>query len=331
MRAFNPEDEEQEVEFTRGQLGRLLDLEEIARRTLTHGPVTSEEFATRIHRVGQDTETFRWTAEKTLSRVLSVAKSLGHEVYMAPDPNDELGRYVVTFADVGGLLEDVAREIDRLTLEEADPEETKRLEATAKRLYLASETPEQRERRLREYNAKWRRSLRDRDICMQCTKSKARPGSVFCKPCAEKHSQKMLDRYYIRKKSDLCVVCGQPKDGGDLTVCERCAKVRSAIDRKSYLAHVESRRARGLRGKTEAREKGFCLVCKKRPAIPGREKCEECKTRRAKQRAELIGQGICPECKKRPAVEGATLCLDCKKRSLEKKEAYRERQRRRLA
>jgi hypothetical protein len=71
-----------------------------------------------------------------------------------------------------------------------------------------------------------------------------------------------------------------------------------------------------------AREEGRCQQCCKRPAIPGRSRCEECYARyvarspqdaenKKKQREQAVANGLCYTCCKRPVKEGCRNCEHC--------------------
>lgn len=62
-------------------------------------------------------------------------------------------------------------------------------------------------------------------------------------------------------------------------------------------------------------ERGMCIRCGKRPAVPNRKHCNEClESARLSTKQSYDtrkAQGICVKCGKRPAAPGKVKCTEC--------------------
>lgn len=98
-------------------------------------------------------------------------------------------------------------------------------------------------------------------LCTRCGQPNDRPGHSACSKCAER----VMNRYYRRKGSGLCIDCGKPVYGAT-TRCKACNDRRNAWHRKVY---------------HECLEKHICTKCQKYTAAPDRTKCEVCLAKEA--------------------------------------------------
>jgi hypothetical protein len=94
-------------------------------------------------------------------------------------------------------------------------------------------------------------------------------------------------------------------------------RAEQAADWGPYLRDLRAR----------AVSKGRCYECRKRPARPGRRRCEVCAERHGKLRRDTQEKGTCYELCGRPRASGRIRCPDCLVRAAARAQARRDERR----
>jgi len=280
----------------KAQLGRLIDLEEIAKRTVGGDRVNIDFIADRLLATeAVQPRDRRRVADRRARALFDEARFLKHVVSFQPDPEaEEHAQWVVTFDDLEGFLRAVSKKIESL-IGRSDNAATLRYE----RLKLAG-------------------------LCVFCGKAQPRTGMVSCRDCAND----FRERRERRIEAGLCPDCRGPIGDASFSSCASCRAEQRRLEsqrRKQGLCpqcgdpalegrvmcathamadtEYHAERYRGLK------DRGLCR-CKK-PLEPGLSTCRECRERT--EAAELArvtarrSRGVCIKCGA-PAVDGLTVC-----------------------
>lgn len=114
-------------------------------------------------------------------------------------------------------------------------------------------------------------------ICVLCGKEND-TGKVFCPGCrAERNEQQRKDRQFYAGLG-LCHKCGRNKIFGSEGRCPECRAKESANVKKRIKTDREKEKnnAQQRRRYQELREQGICTKCRKYKAVPGKAKCGIC-------------------------------------------------------
>lgn len=124
-------------------------------------------------------------------------------------------------------------------------------------------------------------------ICVRCGKEDAYGDSVFCLACKmdkrysakenyknlseaqSKKSQKLMDTYYLRKESGICVKCGKRHSEKGYVKCDVC---RYSEKHKEMLR----RREQGILPKDMGGNGIYCATCLKPVETKGNKLCDRC-------------------------------------------------------
>lgn len=280
----------------KAQLGRLIDLEEIAKRTAGGDRVNLDFIADRLLATeAVQLKDRRRIADRRARALFDEARFLKHVVSFQPDPEaEEPTQWVVTFDDLESFLPAVSKKIESI-LGRSDPDGRLRYERTK----LAG-------------------------LCVFCKKTKPRPGMVSCQSCANE----FRDRRERKIEAGLCPECRGPLGDPSFSSCALCraeqrrleAQRRKkglcpdcgdpAVDGRVYCAtHALAATEYHAERYRSLKEKGLCR-CKK-PLEPGRSTCAECRERMESadetRVAERRSRGLCLKCGAK-AVPGLTTC-----------------------
>lgn len=98
--------------------------------------------------------------------------------------------------------------------------------------------------------------------------------------------------FYKKAKAGELVEVGPPKPSPKLA------------NGRTNPAYTQWRRA-------NARAKGLCSECAKRPCLTGHKRCSECRERYLDRSSNAGAKGNCTRCTKRPAKPGRRYCQTC--------------------
>ncbi len=280
----------------KAQLSRLIDLEEIAKRTVGGDRVNLDFIADRLLVTeAVQLKDRRRIADRRARALFDEAKFLKHVVSFQPDPEaDEHAQWVVTFKDLNGFLRAVAKKIESL-IGRSDPDGRLRYERTK----LAG-------------------------LCVFCKKAPPRPGKVSCRECADD----FRERRERRIEAGLCPDCRGPIGDPSFSSCASCRAEQRRLEaqrRKKGLCpqcgdpaiegrvmcatHAMADTEYHAQRYKDLKEMGLCR-CKK-PLEPGLSTCLECHNRveaaEAAREATRRSKGLCLKCGA-PVVDGLTVC-----------------------
>lgn len=140
--------------------------------------------------------------------------------------------------------------------------------------------------------------------------------------------------YKARKEAGICVRCGKAKAVPGHVLCWQCKVYMQDKNIRRTLTETEEQRKERLAKSAECcrnrherlKAAGLCVTCGKRPAEPGRIRCEACQKRanakareRRIQRGEYKGYaelGLCRICGKQ-VVDGYSYCPEHLKKAQE--------------
>ena len=138
-------------------------------------------------------------------------------------------------------------------------------------------------------------------------------GRCLCIECQKKHDEEQVKRRNLWRETGRCTRCGRERDDWH-KMCPQCREYMSDIRRDN------ARKAKERRD--QLRAKGFCTLCGRTWAEPGRAWCKKCEERhkeytkgeeyRAKvkaRRQQRREAGLCIDCGK-PAL-GKQCCPEC--------------------
>ena len=76
----------------------------------------------------------------------------------------------------------------------------------------------------------WQLKMQSEGRCPRCGKRKesVRGEHLYCKACANKASETVLNRYYDRKSRGLCPVCGKRKPPKGRVLCCKCLELNQS-------------------------------------------------------------------------------------------------------
>lgn len=104
------------------------------------------------------------------------------------------------------------------------------------------------------------------------------------------NKERMKARYKQLKALGVCVRCrAQTRDGH--VYCDAC-NARCAQYLKEHAKQVNEAHRNSYK---KRRDMGLCGVCGKRPAIPGRAMCEECRMKNTERRRARDRAGVQPQ------------------------------------
>lgn len=130
------------------------------------------------------------------------------------------------------------------------------------------------------------------------------------------------EEYDFYKSQGICVRCHKNAAEPNRVMCLECADKERDNAKKKRAKDMIKVRSRDLDKYYKMKERGICVYCKKRQAVPGKTKCHQCLTKiRVKRdanrkdiaRSERISYGICYICGKKNAMSGHGVCEDCYK------------------
>lgn len=128
----------------------------------------------------------------------------------------------------------------------------------------------------------------------------------------------MISDYKLRKKYHYCVTCGK-QDSYTLNGrarCYECNEEQNAYQ-SEHPEYAQRHKERLRRRYKERRETGMCTRCGKRPASPGKTRCDICLAKdKIAHRSEIsrttaAGFGLCYTCLKNPCKPGYKVCPEC--------------------
>ena len=107
-------------------------------------------------------------------------------------------------------------------------------------------------------------------------------------------------KYSARKRSGMCVQCGQRKSRKNKVLCTKCNQRRQA-----YLKQKRKK----------MKKNGLCVRCGAKIEKPGVERCNACRARRAvhdhARYKRLVASNICHRCGKKKGQKHHSLCENC--------------------
>lgn len=126
--------------------------------------------------------------------------------------------------------------------------------------------------------------------------------------------------YDFYKSLGICVRCHKENAEPGRVMCYECQDKESEINRRSRERNLEREKTRDLDKYYRLKVEGICTYCKRRPADPGKTKCNAClakirNRRNAKrediERSERPSYGICYICGKNPLYKNFKVCESC--------------------
>lgn len=94
-------------------------------------------------------------------------------------------------------------------------------------------------------------------------------------------------------------------------ICVTCKKKPASPGRVRCEECIKRDRECHKRKRESCKASGICIHCMKRQVSPGRTECEECIERDRRRHDDCRENGICIRCKKRPALPGRAECEEC--------------------